>query len=107
MSVFINTPRQQSSLAFVRMLVRAISVESNTLSPEMRTYVFRTALDAAQFVQKQTAQSSIQPEAIELAFEIADQSDLILELSKMHNPQEFSPVIAKRLLSGFEKFAAA
>jgi len=107
MSLFANTSRQQSSLAFFRLLVRAVETKNDTLTPEMRTYVFRTALDAAKFVQHQTTHSCIQPEAIEMAFEIADERDLIVDLSKMDSPQEFDPVIARRVLNGLDKFAAA
>jgi len=107
MTILSNTSRQESTLAFVRILVRNLSANPERLSPELREYVFQVAHDAAKFAQHHGSVTEFKPEAIELAFQIADKPDLVQELSGMESAQAFNKNIAQRLMDGFQRFAPA
>jgi hypothetical protein len=107
MSIYANTSRQASSLAFVRALVRVLSTNQDGLSPQVRTYVYTVARDAAIFVQEKHHTPDLRPEVVEMAFEIADEPELVNELSEMTSPTAFNPQVAQRLLAGLQRFAAA
>ncbi len=42
-----------------------------------------------------------------MAFEIADEPELVNELSEMTSPTAFNPQVAQRLLAGLQRFATA
>ncbi|MEW7848459.1 hypothetical protein AB2N08_07140 [Massilia aurea] len=98
----------QSPLALLRVLVREMSQEGGSVPEEVHNYVYRTAVDAALLVNRESSKNHIiEPEAIELAFEIADQPDLVRVLSGMKSPQQFDKNMARRLLNEFDRFVAA
>lgn len=108
MSTFSMMARPQSSLALLRILVREMSQEHTDVTEELHNYLYRTALDAALLASRSSEKKhKMEPEAVELAFEIADQPDLIELLSGMNSPQQFDKSIARRLLTEFDRFAAA
>ncbi|NDI85474.1 hypothetical protein [Undibacterium crateris] len=107
MSIYANTTRPASSLAFVRALVRVLSTNQQDLSPELQTYLYDVARGAAIFVQQKHHNPNLRPEVVEMAFEIADELELVDELSGMTSPKAFNPQVAQRLLDGLQRFAAA
>ena len=107
MSIYANTSRHASSLEFVRALVRVLSANKKNLTPELQTYVYDVARDAAIFVQQKQHTADLRPEVVEMAFEIADETELVDELSGMTSPHAFNSQVAQRLLAGLQRFAAA
>lgn len=107
MSIYANTSRPASSLAFVRALVRVLSTSQQDLPPEVQTYLYDVAREAAIFVREKHRNPALSPEVVEMAFEIADESELVNELSGMTSPKAFNPQVAQRLLDGLQRFAAA
>lgn len=107
MSIYANTSRHASSLAFVRALVRVLSTNQESLSPEVQAYLYNVARGAAIFVREKHHTPDLRPEVVEMAFEIADEPELINELSCMTSPNAFNPQVAQRLLAGLQRFATA
>lgn len=107
MTILSNSSRQQSSLAFVRILVRNLSDRPEILSPAMREYAYEIAHEAARFAQQRRSIQGLKPEAVELAYQIVDDHDLVKELSEMGSAQEFNKNIAQRLMDGFQRYAIA
>lgn len=108
MGMFSITDRPNSPLAILRILVREMSEEHSSVPEEVHAYLYKTALDAALLVSRQSNNHhKIEPEAIELAFEIADQPELVKMLVGMRSPNQFDKVIARRLLTEFDRVAAA
>ena len=107
MSLYANTSRQTTSLEFVRALVRIVSADQKNLSPELQCYVFNVARDAANVVKDKKRLADLRPEVVEMAFEIADEKELVNELSGLTSAKAFDASVAQRLLDGLQRFAAA
>lgn len=107
MTILSNAYSQRSSLAFVRILVRSLCERPETLSPEMREYAYEIAHEAARFAQQQRTIKDLKPEAIELAYQIVGDQELVKDLSEMGSAQEFNKNIAQRLMNGFQRYAFA
>lgn len=101
MSLFATTSRRSHPAAYLRLFLGTLADEkrAQSLSHELRLYVFHAAQHAALFVSNPAKRVPRGwPEAVNLALEIRDNGQLIHEILELKSENDFAPELAQRLL---------
>jgi hypothetical protein len=76
---------------------------ARSLSPELRQYVFQAAQHAAHFVSNPEMRVPRGwPEAVDLAFGIRYDDNLVNEILELKTENDFAPELAQKLLHEFQ-----
>jgi hypothetical protein len=100
-SLFATTSRRSHPAAYLRIFLGTLADErrSHSLSPDLRLYVFLAAQHAAQFASNPDQRVPRGwPEAVDLAFEIRDNGQLVDDILELKTENDFAPGLAQRLL---------
>ncbi|WP_148028746.1 MULTISPECIES: hypothetical protein [Burkholderia] len=105
MSLFATTSRRSQPAAYLKLFLETLADErlARSLSAELRLYVFQAAQHAAHFVSNPAQRVPRGwPEAVDLAFEIRDNDQLVHEILELKTENDIAPELAQRLLREFK-----
>lgn len=106
-----DTSRQRArpSMPVTRMLLRLVASQQGTVSAETLATLARNLQRAAHIVQSKdpAVAGAAAGNVLELAFELADEPELIARLHALTDPEQLDAPLATQVLAALDRFALA